>query len=170
MDVYDILFLKCSEYEVLLNEKQIPLWMIKKENALNVNFDLPWNNLQDLAIYLYELKREQQKSKDLLKCNLEEILVGISYLPSKKSGSLLANESIGIDACLSYLSEFITARINCIYRYHYPMTVPVNKSLFDEVILKFPQKKDVKAKNKHDFEYIVSKLKNYDFKLQFKRN
>jgi len=166
MDVYDILFLKCSEYDVVFNEKTVPLWVIKRDDAEKINFDLPWNNLQDLAIYLYELKREQQKSKELIKCNLEEILVGISYLKSKKSGSLISNEAIGIEACLSYLSEFITARINCIYRYHYPMTIPANKVLFDEVILKFPQKKDIKAKNKQDFEHIISKLKNFDFKLQ----
>ncbi|MBA2862041.1 hypothetical protein [Methanococcus maripaludis] len=166
MDVYDILFLKCTEYEVVVNERHVPLWMLTEGDEERINFDLPWTNLQDLAIYLYELKREQQKSKELLKCNLEEIIVGISYLKSKKSGSLLSDESMAIKACMDYLSEFITARINCIYRYHYPMKTPANKSLFDEVILKFPQKKDIKAKNRQDFEEVISRLKKYDFTLQ----
>ena len=100
MDVYDILFLKCTEYEVVVNERHVPLWMLTEGDEGRINFDLPWTNLQDLAIYLYELKREQQKSKELLKCNLEEIIVGISYLKSKKSGSLLSDESMAIKACV----------------------------------------------------------------------
>ena len=46
------------------------------------------------------------------------------------------------------------------------MKTPTNKSLFDEVILKFPQKKDIKAKNRQDFEEVISRLKKYDFTLQ----
>jgi hypothetical protein len=161
MDVYEILFQKCLEYEVLLDDKKVPLWKLKKEDIDKVNLSLPWENLQDLAIYLYELKKEQQRSKELIKCDISEILVGIAFLKSKKSGSLIADETLGINTCLNYLSELITARINCITRYYYLMKKPHNTDIFDEIILKFPQKKDVRAKNINDLKEIVYRLKDY---------
>ena len=61
MDVYEILYNLCLEYEVLLNDEETPLWKLKKEDLKKANLDLPWNSIRDLAIYLYELKKKQQK-------------------------------------------------------------------------------------------------------------
>jgi hypothetical protein len=166
MDVYEVLFQKCLEYEVIVDGKEVPLWKLKKEDIDNgnVDFDLQWDSLQDLAISLYELKKEQQKSKELIKYPLEEILVGIAFLKSKKSGYLITDDMNNINTCLNYLSELITARINCISRYYYLIKKPMNTNLFDEIILKFPQKKDIKVKNIEDLKELVFKLKNLEFK------
>ena len=66
MDVYEILYNLCLEYEVLLNDEKTPLWKLKKEDLKKANLDLPWNSIRDLAIYLYELKKKQQNSKELV--------------------------------------------------------------------------------------------------------
>jgi hypothetical protein len=166
MDVYEILFQKCLEYEVIINNEEVPLWKLKKEDIDNgnVDFDLQWDSLQDLAISLYELKKEQQKSKELIKYPLEEILVGIAFLKSKKTNSLLSNDSIAIDTCLTHLNDLIIARIICITRYYYLIKKPINTNVFDEIILKFPQQKNIIVKNREYLEELVFKLKNLEFK------
>jgi len=166
MDVYEILFQKCLEYEVIINNEEVPLWKLKKEDidSGNVDFDLQWDSLQDLAISLYELKKEQQKSKELIKYPLEEILVGIAFLKSKKTNSLLSNDSIAIDTCLTHLNDLIIARIICITRYYYLIKKPINTNVFDEIILKFPQQKNIIVKNREYLEELVFKLKNLEFK------
>ena len=166
MDVYEVLFQKCLEYEVIINGEEVPLWKLKKEDIDNgnVDFDLQWDSLQDLAISLYELKKEQQKSKELIKYPLEEILVGIAFLKSKKTNSLLSNSSMAIDACLTHLNDLIIARIICITRYYYLIKKPINTNVFDEIILKFPQQKNIIVKNREYLEELVFKLKNLEFK------
>ena len=166
MDVYEVLFQKCLEYEVIINGEEVPLWKLKKEDIDNgnVDFDLQWDSLQDLAISLYELKKEQQKSKELIKYPLEEILVGIAFLKSKKTNSLLSNDSIAIDTCLTHLNDLIIARIICITRYYYLIKKPINTNVFDEIILKFPQQKNIIVKNREYLEELVFKLKNLEFK------
>jgi len=166
MDVYEVLFQKCLEYEVIINGEEVPLWKLKKEDIDNgnVDFDLQWDSLQDLAISLYELKKEQQKSKELIKYPLEEILVGIAFLKSKKTNSLLSNDSIAIDTCLTHLNDLIIARIICITRYYYLIKKPINTNVFDEIILKFPQQKNIIVKNREYLEELVFRLRNLEFK------
>ena len=121
MDVYEILFQKCLEHKVIVDGKEVPLWRISKEDIEEgkVDFNLQWESLQDLAISLYEYKREQLKSKELIKLPIEEILVGIAFLKSKTSGYLITDDLSNIYTCINYLSDIITARINCISKYHY---------------------------------------------------
>ncbi len=165
MDVYDVLFQKCLEYEVIVDGKEVPLWKLKKEDLDkgNVDFDLQWSSLQDLAISLYELMKEQRNSKELIRYPLEEVLVGIAFLKSKKTTSLLSNDAIAIDTCLTYLNDLIIARIICITRYYYLIKKPLNTNIFDEIILKFPQNKNIIVNNKKYLEELVLKLKNLEF-------
>jgi hypothetical protein len=163
MDVYEILFQKCLEYEVIIDDKEIPLWKLKKENLDNVDVNVQWDSLQDLAISIYELKKEQQNSKELIKCPIEEILVAMAFLKSKTKGYLITDDMNNINTCLSHLSDLITARLNCIFRYYYLMKKPVNTNVFDRVILMFHQQKNIKVNNLNDFQNIVFKLKNLDF-------
>ncbi len=157
MDVYETLYQFCLEYEVLLDDKKVPLWKLKKEDLDKVDLDLPWNSIRDLAIYLYELKKKQQNSKELVKCDIVEILVGISLLKPEEDYMRYVHE----DTCLGYLSELITARINCIAKYYYMMKKPHNTDIFDEIILKFPQKKDLRASNINDLRLIIDRIRNY---------
>ena len=163
MDVYEILFQKCLEYEVIIDDKEIPLWKLKKENLDNVDVNVQWDSLQDLAISIYELKKEQQNSKELIKFPIEEILVAMAFLKSKTKGYLITDDMNNINTCLSHLSDLITARLNCIFRYYYLMKKPVNTNVFDRVILMFHQQKNIKVNNLNDFQNIVFKLKNLDF-------
>ena len=159
MDVYEILYNLCLEYKVVLNDKEIPLWKLKKEDLKKANLDLPWNSIRDLAIYLYELKKKQQESKELVKCdNIVEILIGIALLRDDEYHCLVAR-----DVCLDYLSAFITARINCIINHYYMLGrgKPQNTNIFDEVILKFPQKKNIRGENHNDLRDLIGKIRNY---------
>ena len=167
MDVYEILFQKCLEHKVIVDGKEVPLWRISKEDIEEgkVDFNLQWESLQDLAISLYEYKREQLKSKELIKLPIEEILVGIAFLKSKASGYLITDDLSNIYTCINYLSDIITARINCISKYHYLIKKPLNTNIFDEVILKFPQKKDIRTNNIEDLKTIVFKLRNLEFDI-----
>ena len=167
MDVYEILFQKCLEHKVIVDGKEVPLWRISKEDIEEgkVDFNLQWESLQDLAISLYEYKREQLKSKELIKLPIEEILVGIAFLKSKASGYLITDDLSNIYTCINYLSDIITARINCISKYHYLIKKPLNTNIFDEVILKFPQKKDIRTNNIEDLKAIVFKLRNLEFDI-----
>ncbi|XRP97386.1 hypothetical protein ACO3UB_02410 [Methanocaldococcus sp. 16A] len=159
MDVYEILYQSCLEYKVLLDGEEIPLWKLKKDDLEKANLDLPWNSIRDLAIYLYELKKKQQNSKELIKCDIVEILVGIALLKPEEGNSYMG--LVTEDMCLTYLSELITARINCIARYYYMMKKPQNTNIFDEIILKFPQKKDIRASNINDLRELISKIRDY---------
>ena len=167
MDVYEILFQRCLEHKVIVDGKEVPLWRISKEDIEEgkVDFNLQWESLQDLAISLYEYKREQLKSKELIKLPIEEILVGIAFLKSKASGYLITDDLSNIYTCINYLSDIITARINCISKYHYLIKKPLNTNIFDEVILKFPQKKDIRTNNIEDLKAIVFKLRNLEFDI-----
>ena len=167
MDVYEVLFQRCLEHRVLVDGKEVPLWRISKEDIEEgkVDFNLQWESLQDLAISLYEYKREQLKSKELIKLPIEEILVGIAFLKSKTSGYLITDDLSNIYTCINYLSDIITARINCISKYHYLIKKPLNTNIFDEVILKFPQKKDIRTNNIEDLKAIVFKLRNLEFDI-----
>ncbi|XRO76262.1 hypothetical protein ACO3VM_05550 [Methanocaldococcus sp. 10A] len=159
MDVYEILYQSCLEYKVLLNDEEIPLWKLKKDNLEKANLNLSWNSIRDLAIYLYELKKKQQNSKELIKCDIVEILVGIALLKPEEGNNYMG--LVTEDMCLTYLSELITARINCIARYCYMMKKPQNTNIFDEIILKFPQKKDVRASNINDLRELIAKIRDY---------
>ncbi|XRO75030.1 hypothetical protein ACO3TA_06525 [Methanocaldococcus sp. 28A] len=159
MDVYEILYQSCLEYKVLLNDEEIPLWKLKKDDLEKANLDLPWNSIRDLAIYLYELKKKQQNSKELIKCDIIEILVGIALLKPEEENNYMG--LVTEDMCLTYLSELITARINCIARYYYMMKKPQNTNIFDEIILKFPQKKDIRASNLNDLRELILKIRSY---------
>ena len=163
MDVYEVLFQRCLEHKVILNGKKVPLWEVSKEDIENnnVDFNLQWESLQDLAISLYEFKKEQLKSKELIKLPIEEILVGIAFLKSKKTGYLIT-EDID-DVCINYLSDIITARINCISKYYYLIKKPLNTNIFDEVILKFPQKRNIRTNNIENLKEIVFKLRDLQF-------
>ncbi|GBF35864.1 MAG TPA: hypothetical protein EYG87_00460 [Methanothermococcus okinawensis] len=165
MDVYEVLFQKCLEHMVIVDGKKIPLWAISKEDIEEekVCFDLEWESLQDLVIFLYELKIEQRNSKELIKFPIEKILIGIAFLKSKKSGYSNTDDTSNI--CINYLSDIITARINCISKYYYLIKKPLNTNIFDEVILKFPQKKDIRTNNIEDIKEIVFKLKNLQFDI-----
>lgn len=167
MDVYEVLFQRCLEHRVIVDDKKVPLWTISKEDIEEgrVDFNLQWESLQDLAISLYEFKREQLKSKELIKLPIEEILVGIAFLKSKASGYLITDDLSNIYTCINYLSDIITARINCISKYHYLIKKPLNTNIFDEVILKFPQKKDIRTNNIEDLKAIVFKLRNLEFDI-----
>ncbi len=164
INVYEILFQKCLEYEVIVNNEQIPIWKLTKEqlNSEEFNANVQWESLQDLAISIYELKKEQQNSKELVKLPLEEILVGIAFLKSKNKGYLLTNDADNINTCLSHLSELITARLNHLFRYYYLIKKPLNTTTFDKVILLFPQNENIRVNNIQDFQKIVFKLKNLD--------
>jgi len=105
------------------------------------------------------------KSKELIKLPIEEILVGIAFLKSKASGYLITDDLSNIYTCINYLSDIITARINCISKYHYLIKKPLNTNIFDEVILKFPQKKDIRTNNIEDLKAIVFKLRNLEFDI-----
>ncbi|ACV24266.1 hypothetical protein [Methanocaldococcus fervens] len=159
MDVYEILYQSCLEYKVLLNGEETPLWKLKKEDLDKVDLDLPWTSIRDLAIYLYELKKKQQNSKELIKCDIVEILVGIALLKPEEGNSYMG--LVTEDMCLNYLSELITARINCIAKYYYMMKKPQNTNIFDEIILKFPQKRDIRASNINDFRELVGRIRSY---------
>ncbi|HIQ38510.1 MAG TPA: hypothetical protein EYH53_00675 [Methanothermococcus okinawensis] len=165
MDVYEVLFQRCLEHRVIVDGKETPLWTISKEDIEKerVDFNLQWESLQDLAISLYEFKREQLKSKELIKLPIEEILVGIAFLKPKESGYLITDDTSNI--CINYLSDIITARINCISKYYYLIKKPLNTNIFDEVILKFPQKKNIRTNNIEDIKEIVFKLKNLQFDI-----
>ncbi|ENN96408.1 hypothetical protein J422_02494 [Methanocaldococcus villosus KIN24-T80] len=158
MDVYEVLYQACLEYEVVLDGKRVPLWKVKKEDLEKVDFRLPWNSLRELAVHLYELKSKQQKSKELIRVNLVEILIGIAFLKVEDEFGSICNVE---DLCLTYLSELITARINCIAKYYYLIKKPNNTDLFDEIILKFPQNKNIKAGNLNDLKELIFKLKTY---------
>ncbi|MEO2117429.1 MAG: hypothetical protein ABGW92_03370, partial [Methanocaldococcus sp.] len=149
----------CLEYKVLLNDEEVPLWKLKKEDLGKANLDLPWKSIRDLAIYLYELKKKQQNSKELVKCDIVEILVGIALLKPEEGNNYMG--LVTEDMCLTYLSELITARINCIARYYYMMKKPQNTNIFDEIILKFPQKRDIRASNINDLRELIGKIRNY---------
>jgi hypothetical protein len=159
MDVYEILYQFCLEYKVLLDDEEVPLWKLKREDLEKANLDLPWNSIRDLAIYLYELKKKQQNSKELIKCDIVEILVGISLLKPEEGNNYMG--LVTEDMCLTYLSELITARINCVARYYYMMKKPQNTNIFDEIVLKFPQKKDIRASNINDLRDLVGRIRNY---------
>ena len=167
MDVYEVLFQRCLEHRVVLDGKEVPLWTISKEDIEEgkVDFKLQWESLQDLAMYLYELKREQVKSKELIKLPIEEILVGIAFLKSKESGYLITDDISNIHTCVNYLSDTITARINCISKYYYLIKKPLNTNIFDEVILKFPQQKDIRVNNLRYLTEMVFKLRNLEFDI-----
>ena len=167
MDVYEVLFQRCLEHRVIVDDKKVPLWTISKEDIEEgrVDFNFQWESLQDLAISLYEFKREQLKSKELIKLPIEEILVGIAFLKSKESGYLIIDDTSNMYTCINYLSDIITARINCIAKYYYLIKKPLNTNIFDEVILKFPQKKDIRTNNMQDLKEIVFKLKNLQFDI-----
>jgi len=167
MDVYEVLFQRCLEHRVVLDGKEVPLWTISKEDIEEdrVDFKLQWESLQDLAISLYELKREQLKSKELIKLPIEEILIGIAFLKSKESGYLITDDRSNTYTCINYLSDIITARINCISKYYYLIKKPLNTNIFDEVILKFPQKRGIRTNNIEDLTEIVFKLRNLEFDI-----
>ena len=159
MDVYETLYQLCLEYKVLLDDKEVPLWKLKKEDLEKANLDLPCVSIRVLAINLYELKKKQQVSKELIICDIIEILVGIALLKPEEGSNYMG--LVTEDMCLTYLSELITARINCIARYHYMMKKPQNTNIFDEIILKFPQKKDIRASNINDLRDLIGKIRNY---------
>ncbi|MCQ6254694.1 hypothetical protein [Methanocaldococcus sp.] len=159
MDVYEVLYQFCLEYPVLLDDRKVPLWKLKKEDLDKVNLNLPWDSIRDLAIYLYELKKKQQNSKELVKFDIIEVLVGISLLKHDNKNNYMG--LVTEEMCLTYLSELITARINCIAKYYYMMKKPQNTNIFDEIILKFPQKKDIRASNINDLRELINKIKRY---------
>ncbi|CAB3287959.1 conserved protein of unknown function [Methanocaldococcus lauensis] len=159
MDVYEVLYQFCLEYPVLLDDKEVPLWKLKKEDLDKVNLNLPWDSIRDLAIYLYELKKKQQNSKELVKFDIIEVLVGIALLKHDDKNNYMG--LVTEEMCLTYLSELITARINCIAKYYYMMKKPQNTNIFDEIILKFPQKKDIRASNINDLRELVGRIKSY---------
>ncbi len=159
MDVYEILYQFCLEYLVFLDDKEVPLWKLKKEDLDKVNLNLPWDSIRDLAIYLYELKKKQQNSKELVKFDIIEVLVGIALLKHDDKNNYMG--LVTEEMCLTYLSELITARINCIAKYYYMMKKPQNTNIFDEIILKFPQKKDIRASNINDLRELINKIKSY---------
>jgi len=162
MDVYEVLFQRCLEYTVVVEDKEVPLWSISREDIEEnrVDFRVQWKSLQDLAIFLYQLKRDQSKSKELVKFPIEEILIGIAFLKSETSECLTDPRF----TCIVYLSDLITARVNCIAKYYFLVKKPLNTTIFDEVILKFPQKKNLKD-NLEDLKKIVEKLRNLEFHI-----
>ncbi len=159
MNVYEVLYQFCLEYPVLLDDRKVPLWKLKKEDLDKVNLNLPWDSIRDLAIYLYELKKKQQNSKELVKFDIIEVLVGIALLKHDDKNNYMG--LVTEEMCLTYLSELITARINCIAKYYYMMKKPQNTNIFDEIILKFPQKKDIRASNINDLRELINKIKRY---------
>lgn len=167
MDVYEVLFQRCLEHRVTVDGSDVPLWTISKEDVEEgrVDFNLQWESLQDLAISLYELKREQSKSNELIKFPIEEIVVGIAFLKSKAFGYVITDDLSNTYTCINYLSDIITTRINRISRYHYLIKKPLNTNIFDEVILKFPQKKDIRNNNIEDLKKIVFKLRNLEIDI-----
>ena len=167
MDVYEVLFQRCLEYKVIINDQEVPLWKIKREDIenKNVNFNLQWKNLQNLAISLYEFKKKQMESNELIKIPLYDVIIGMAFLESRESGYLFTDDMSNIYTCIDYLNEIIITRINHISRY-YIIKKPLNTNIFDEVILKFPQRKEkVITKNKENLRKIVFKLKNLDFEI-----
>ncbi len=165
MDPYNILLQKSLEHPVIIEDEDVPLWKLSKDDIQrdNIDFNLPWSSLQDLALSLYELKKNQQGSKELIKFPIEEAIVGIAFLKSKKISSLLSNDSIAIETCLNHLNDLMIARIVCISRHYYLVKRPLNTNIFDDIILKFPPNKNIVVKNRDYIEEIVLKLKNFDF-------
>ena len=47
MDVYEVLFQRCLEHKVIMDNQEVPLWKIKREDIgnKNKNFNLQWENL-----------------------------------------------------------------------------------------------------------------------------
>ncbi|WP_423793222.1 hypothetical protein ACPB8Q_03140 [Methanocaldococcus indicus] len=160
MDVYDILFNLCLEYEVKYKDRKLPLWKVKEENINidEVDLNLPWENIRELAIYLYEISKKQKESNELISFDIIKVLVGIAFLKDDKSNFMsLVNDN----TCLNYLSEIINYRINCIARYYYMIRYPKNTNIFDDIILKFPINRELRVNNFEDFKRLVYKLREF---------
>ncbi|HIP84264.1 MAG TPA: hypothetical protein EYH15_02080 [Methanothermococcus okinawensis] len=167
MDVYEILFMKCTEYPVVVGGKEVPLWTITREDIEEdrVDFRLPWSNLQELVLYLCELKKKHIEMKatlnTLVRFPIEEILIGIAFLEPDLSISL---SNIRRD-CISTLSDIIVSRAACLSKLYIQAKKPLNTNIFDEVILRFPQRKNIMdvSVNTEELEKIVKKFRNFEF-------
>ncbi|MCS3901356.1 hypothetical protein [Methanococcus voltae] len=168
MDAYSLLFLKCTEYEVYKGETKVPLWQITKEDikAKNVNFDLPWSSIQDLAITLFDILKDQRRNPDLTYLNLEEILVGISFLNSESSGTLISNQDMATIACINHLDDLLSTRISKICAHNVLMKMPETACLFEKIAFGFPQKKDVKITVNPELTKIIQRLRNCEFESE----
>ncbi len=158
MDVYDVLYNLCLEHKVKYNNSFLPLWKVKEEkiNIDDVDLNLPWKCLRELSIYLYELKLKQRDSKELINFDIIKVLVGAAFLKNSESYSFTDS-----NVPISYLSDILTIRINILLRYYYFLNKPKNTTIFEEIILKFPQKKDLRTNNKYDLQNLVKKLKDF---------
>ncbi|MBP2144135.1 hypothetical protein J2127_001305 [Methanococcus voltae] len=169
MDAYSLLFLKCTEYEVYNGEQKVPLWQITKEDVMTkkINFDLPWSSIQDLAISLFDILKDQRRNPDLSYINLEEILVGIAFLKSESSGaSLISSQDMATIACIDHLNDLLSARISKICAHHAPTRIPETACFFEKLAFGFPQKKDVKITISPELNNIIQKLRNCDFESE----
>lgn len=168
MDVFKILFLQCTEHPVIVDGKEIPLWKITQEDIEKgrVDFNLPWKSLQELVIYLYKLASKHKKSGNsvsldaLPKFPVEKILVGIAFLESEVPECMVDPRT----SCLEKLDSIIITRVNILSKYYFRAKKPLNTTIFDEVILKFPQKKNVKG-SMVEIREIIGKLRNLEFDL-----
>ncbi|HIQ32548.1 MAG TPA: hypothetical protein EYH55_03605 [Methanothermococcus okinawensis] len=166
MDVYEVLFQRCLEHTVVVDGREVPLWAVSREDIEGdrVDFRLQWRNLQDLVIFLCGLRDkhiEQERKIEptpLVKFPIEEILIGIAFL---KPSECLTDPRL---ACIEYLSYIITARVDYLSKHYFQAKKPLNTTIFDEVILKFPQKKNLRN-NITDLKKIVNKLRNLEFDM-----
>ncbi|WP_457612106.1 hypothetical protein [Methanocaldococcus sp.] len=157
MDVYETLFNLCLEHEVIVDGKKVPLW--KCENIEDADLNLPWNSLRELTVELYEIRKKQSESKELIKLDIIKILVGLAFLKYKKDEIYFSQ--VNEDVAIGYLSDILTYRLNIIARFYYLIKKPKNTSIFEDIILKFPQNKDVRISNLESLKSLILKLRRY---------
>ncbi|ADG13476.1 hypothetical protein [Methanocaldococcus infernus] len=152
MDVYETLYNLCLEHEVKVKDKKIPLWKCKSLEEVE-DLNLPWKSLRELTIYLYEVLRTQRESTEFIKFDIVKVLVGLALLREDVYG--VTTE----ETALKYLSQIITYRMNILARYYYLIKKPINTSIFEDIILKFPQNRDIRTSNIEDLKILVEKIK-----------
>ena len=160
MDAFQILFLKCSEYPVVVEGEEVPLWMVSREDIEKgkVDFRLEWENLADLVLWLYEFKRKQMKTNGLLGFPMEKVLIGLAYL---EPGECITDPNI---AGIEYLVDIVSTRIRILQKRYFQGKKPLNTTVFEDMILMFPQRKNIKNIGvlSEEMIKIVEKLRNLD--------
>jgi len=163
MDAFQILFLKCSEYPVVVEGEEVPLWMVSREDIVKgkVDFRLEWENLADLVLWLYEFKRKQLKTNGLLGFPMEKVLIGLAYL---EPGDSITDPYI---AGIEYLIDIVSIRIRILEEKYFKGEKPLNTTVFEDVILIFPQRKNIKNIGvlSEEMKKIVEKLRNFEFDI-----
>jgi len=163
MDAFQILFLKCSEYPVVVEGEEVPLWMVSREDIEKgrVDFRLEWENLADLVLWLYEFRMKQFKTNELLGFPMEKVLIGLAYL---EPGNCITDPYI---ASIGYLVDIVGRRIRILQERYFQGEKPLNTTVFEDVILMFPQRKNIKNIDvlSEEMKKIVEKLRNFEFDI-----